>query len=340
MMPDEIELKRDLLCTSDPCPITRLSPYDGAARAEYGDRQRAAIAIGVFDGLHVGHRSLIDALIRDARERGVRSVIVTFDPDPDRVVSAHPAMKLMSGEDRLGSLASTGVDEVLVVPFTKELAALGHEQFFRDVLFPYVDIASIHVGSDFRLGAGGASTVEVIADWGAQAGIEVFGHELVRDDGAAVSASRIRERLAAGDIDVVRRELGRRYMVRGVVSTGRGEGSGMGFPTANISVPSGIQMPADGVYAGVLLVGDEVWPAAVNVGVPPMFSDKPESASLEANLLGFSGDLYGKSVALVFDKRLRPSKVFSSKQELIDTVLGNIEEVREMFGDDGVKLSL
>ena len=132
--------------------------------------------------------------------------------------------------------------------------------------------------------------------------------------------------------------LGRPYMVRGGVIRGRHEGSGMGFPTANLQVPDGIQVPADGVYEGLVLVDDTVWPAAVNVGLPPTYADDAASAHLEANLIGYTGDLYGASVSLAFTRWLRPSRVFDSLDELIATVEGNIEDIRHNLGEQGVSI--
>lgn len=333
MMPDMSELKRDFIMDGERVPVRPLT--DRAA----GGRVEAVVAIGVFDGFHVGHRALIDATVADARSRGCRAVALTFDPDPDRVVSTHPARRLLSLADRMDALATSGVDEVLVIPFTHEVASLDHVAFFSDMVFPALSVASIHVGSDFRLGAGGASTVEVIRDWCSPLGIDVLGHDLVLDCGRPVSATRIRRNLAQGDLAAANHELGRRYLVRGTVTTGRGEGAGMGFPTANVRFDPEQQLPSDGVYAGLALVDGAVWPAAVNVGLPPMYRDRIGSASLEANLIGFTGDLYGRDIAIAFDERLRPSCTFPTVDALVEQVLRDIELTRDRFGSRGVRLA-
>ena len=297
----------------------------------------ASIAIGVFDGVHRGHRELIDAVVRDARAHGCRAVVVTFDPDPDVVVSPSPAQKLMTTADRLHALAQIGVDAVVAVPFTPEVAALDHVGFLA-LLSRVVDIRSIRVGSDFRLGRGGASGVAEMRAWGVEHGVDVYGHELLCVDGQAVCATRIRHELGQGHVELAAELLGRPYMLRGVVTAGRHEGSDMGFPTANIQVPDGIQVPADGVYEGLVLVDDTVWPAAVNVGLPPTYADDIASAHLEANLIGYTGDLYGRSVSLAFTRWLRPSRVFDSLDELIATVEGNIDDIRQHLGEQGVSI--
>lgn len=332
MMPDIAELRRDFLIASPTAPILHV----GRDSFRIG---RSCIAIGVFDGLHAGHRALIAATVADARSQGASAVAVTFDPDPEYVLSPHPKRSLMAVDDRIRMLAASGVDAVVVVPFTRALSQLDHERFFNEVIFPALDVAAIHVGSDFRLGAGGSSTVEVIRAWCAGRGIAVYGHDLVTDDGEPISATRIRRYLAERRIAEARREIGRRYMVRGLVHTGRGEGTGMGFPTADIRVDDLIQVPGDGVYAGLALVDGTVWPAAINVGLPPTFKDKAHAAHLEANLIGFTGDLYGRYIALAFSDFLRPSRVFEDVDELIATVLSNIKTVSDEYGTQGVSIA-
>ena len=159
----------------------------------------ASIAIGVFDGVHRGHHELINAVICDARAHGCKAVVVTFDPDPDVVVSPSPAQKLMTTVDRLHALALTGVDAVVAVPFTSAVAALDHVGFLA-LLSHVVDIRSIRVGSDFRLGRGGASGVAEIQAWGAERGVDVYGHELLCVDGQTICATRIRQELRQGHV--------------------------------------------------------------------------------------------------------------------------------------------
>lgn len=321
------ELARDALVTRvDNGRVMRLDGSDEAAAA-----LPCVVAIGAFDGCHRGHRALLDYACADARARGVACVAVTFDPDPDVVLTDHPALKLMTTRDRLAALSARGV-QVAVVPFTRALAALDHVAFFGEVLAPYLDIRAVHVGTDFKLGARGASTVVVMRAWGARHGIEVVGHDLLLDGADPICATRIRAHIAAGEMERAAAELGRRYLVRGRVGHGRGQGTGMGFPTANIAVNPSLQLPADGVYAGYALVGSEVWPAAINVGVPPMFADDAASAHLEANLLGYAGDLYGTELSVVFDRRLRASEHFASIDELVATVERDIASVRAKFG--------
>lgn len=335
MMPDVVELRRDFLVTAPDALSAPIMAWESGCLSAFGP---AVAVIGAFDGVHLGHRSLIDSAVTDGRMHGWRTVAVTFDPDPDAVVSTRPALKLTTHDDRLALLARSGVDAVLVIPFTPELSKLDHASFFSQVLLAACDVRAIHVGSDFRLGYHGASTVPVMQGWCSEHGIALTGHELVSCEGEVVSATHIRSHIAEGDLARAESELGRRYLVRGRIRSGRGEGTGMGFPTANVEVPHGVQLPKEGVYSGLSLVEGSVWPAAINVGVPPTFCDRPESASLEAHLIGFSGDVYGHEISLVFARLLRGLVKFSSVDELVRTVLDNIDSVKDEFGESGVVL--
>ncbi len=333
MMPSIAVLRREFAAYSeDAAPIFRLGGTD--ALCDLGD---ATVAIGAFDGFHVGHADLVRRAVADARERGIKAVAVTFDPDPDEVVGT-PSLKLMTVAERLSRLAHAGVDAVVVVPFTRELAVMDHEEFFCEVLGSCMRLRSIHVGENFRLGHRGSSDVSVIARWGQEHAVDVFGHALVMDGGEAVSATRIRGELACGQVENAARHLGRRFSITGSVDSGRGEGHGMGIPTANVSLPSGIRLPAEGVYSGLALVAGLVFPAAINVGLPPTFADSARSAHMEANLIGFTGDIYGDAICVSFSRFLRPSRVFSSTEELVTTVRGNIQDVIDEFGCEGVGL--
>ncbi len=312
---------------------------DGAAPF-IGD---AVCTIGAFDGVHRGHRFLFSATVADARRRGMPSVIMTFDPDPDELFLPRAKVrKLLDNGDRLRYLTGFGADFVLSVPFTRELAANTTESFLRDVVAPVLRPRAIHVGSDFRLGAGNAGNVAELRAIGGRhrkAKCEVFGYDLLCNDSAPVSATRIRRLLMEqGDCAAVRELLCRPHFVRGTVERGRQKGREFGFPTANVRLDYPYVVPAEGVYAGLVLVDGRVWPAAVNVGVPRTFAGEEHCASIEANLLGFSGDLYGREVAVAFVERLRGQQAFASLDDLIATVEDNIAWVARNLGDGGFDL--
>ncbi len=302
--------------------------------------RRAVCAIGAFDGVHLGHRALIARAREEALARGDEFVVVTFSPDPSTVLCpGHPQKMLLADEDRLNTLRSIeGVDRVAVLDFTPELAALPYERFVRETLGALVDLDAIVVGSDFRLGAGGAGTVEALSELGRADGFDVIGMDLLDEGGSPVTATRIRGLLAEGRVEAAAGLLGRCHLVAGTVEHGRGEGTSFGFPTANVRVADGLCLPAEGVYAGYVTHGGSAWPAAVNVGKPRSFSPGEEGESfLEATLLGFSGDLYGAVVGVSFVRWLREPRSFSSVEELERVVLENVSWVRATLGSGEVE---
>lgn len=302
----------------------------------------AVCTIGAFDGVHRGHRYLFSATIRDARRRGVPSVILTFDPDPDELfLPSARVHKLLNNEDRLSYLTKFGADFVVSLPFNRELAAHSTEAFLKKYVFPTFMPKAIHVGADFKLGAGNAGNVAELRQLGSVRGRswEVTGYDLLCNQASPVSATRIRHLLIdEGDCRSANDLLRRAHFVRGTVVRGRQKGRTFGFPTANVALDYPYVVPAEGVYAGLVLLDGTVWPAAINVGVPRTFADEPNCASIEANLVGFSGDIYGREVAVAFVEKLRGQQKFPSLEALMETVNANIDWVRRNFGAAGFRL--
>ena len=276
--------------------------YKVDASFDHGFFKGTSCAFGVFDGVHRGHRYLLDCARSTAAETGGASVALTFDIDPDEVFHPTRLKKLMTNEERVRLLADSGVD--VTVP------------------------SCLHVGYDFKFGARAAGTVRDLDSWAAVGGTSVQAHDLKSDDGAPITATRIRLLLAGGDVEEANRLLGRPYFMTGVVEPGRGEGADMGFRTANLVVPDQMRPLGDGVYAAYAHVDGVRYKAAVNVGVAATFADRA-TATCEVHLLDFSGDLYGKPVKVEFLYWLRPMRKFDDLDELIATVKGNIAWVRE-----------
>lgn len=287
----------------------------------------ASCAFGVFDGVHTGHRYLIDCACETARVSGGRVCVLTFDIDPDEVFHAQRLKKLMTNDERIAALANAGADAVVVLPFTREFATLEPLAFLQET-FDGTPPAFLHVGCDFRFGARAAGTVKELQAWGADSGMQVVPHDLASSDGRPITATRIRLLLAEGKVEEAKELLGRAWSVRGVVQQGRGEGGDFGFRTANLHIPDQLRAIGDGVYAAWAKVGDARYKAAVNVGVPATFADRAK-ATCEVHLLDFEGDLYGKSIEVEFEHWLRPMRKFDDVDELIATVQGNIAWVRE-----------
>ncbi len=293
----------------------------------------SVIALGAFDGLHLGHRALIARLVADACSRELPSVVVTFDPDPSEVVGLRPEARLLSVSDRVRGLFSLGADAVLVMHFTPQLAGLAPAAFctrIEEALHP----ASVHVGTNFRFGARGAGDISTLQEILGSRGIDIVPQDLALGGTEPVSATRIRHLLAQGALDEAAELLGRCHYVRGLVMHGRGEGTGMGFATANVQCEPLSAMPAEGVYGGYVVVEGVPYASAINVGAPKSFEETKRPNFLEAHLLGFSGDIYGREVQVVFCRWLRAQRRFSSMAELEAVVRGNIEWVHVNLSAD------
>ncbi|BAK44433.1 riboflavin biosynthesis protein RibF [Eggerthella sp. YY7918] len=294
---------------------------------DHGFFEGTSCAFGVFDGVHLGHRFLLNCACTTAQESGGKSIALTFDIDPDEKFHPERLRKLMTNEERLAMLATTGVDAVVVLPFTSEFAASAPDEFLVQT-FDGTTPAFLHVGFDFKFGARAAGTVRDLDAWGVEMGTKVCAHGLKSEEGAPITATRIRLLLADGNLDEANRLLGRRYFMTGVVEPGRGEGADLGFRTANLVVADQLRPLGDGVYAAYAYVDGTCYKAAVNVGVAATFAETA-TATCEVHLLDFEGDLYGKPIKVEFVKWLRSMKKFDDIDELIATVKGNIDWVRE-----------
>ncbi|MBQ9041935.1 MAG: riboflavin biosynthesis protein RibF [Eggerthellaceae bacterium] len=293
---------------------------------DYGLFDGASCAFGVFDGLHTGHQYLIRCAI-ETRPAENRSIAMTFDIDPDEVFHPDRLKKLMRNPDRLAALEESGVDDVVAFPFTKELFTLEPMSFLESA-FPAGAPSHLHVGEDFRFGAKAAGTVETLREWGARVGCAIHAHHLVSADGKPITATRIRLLLLEGNVREAARLLGHPYSLRETVRKGRGEGADFGFATANLVVKPHDRVLGEGVYAAYALVGGESYKAAVSVGVSPTF-ESSSTANMEAHILDFEGNLVDRDIVLQFVEYLRPMIKFDSTEELIATVMSNIEWVRE-----------
>lgn len=291
----------------------------------------SVVAIGVFDGVHVGHRSIVTRAVAAARVLRAASVVVTFDPHPAAVVRPD-AVPLLLGdvEQRLDRLASLDVDAVLVLPFDREMASWSAEEFVQRLLVDRLHARRVVVGTNFRFGNRALGDVALLTRLGAAGGFEVEALSLVGGDAAAVSSTLIRGLVADGDVASAARALQRPYGISGVVVRGDARGRELGFPTANIAVPDGVAVPADGVYAGWLVRADgSRWPAAISVGTNPTFDGVERR--VEAYALDVEFDLYDERITIEFAERLRGMEKFDSVDELVTQMGRDVETVRAAF---------
>ena len=297
------------------------------------------VTIGAYDGVHLGHRTVIGLVRQRAAERGLRSAVVTFDRHPASVVRPESAPRLLTDlEQKLELLAETGIDYCLVITFDEARSKETAEDFVQEVLVDCLNARDVVVGEDFHFGHRRAGNVPLLRKLGAELGFEVDGIELVGPDGrpgsedVLVSSTRIRHALVEGELTVANQLLGRDYQVRGVVALGDKRGRELGFPTANVSVPGEILLPADGIYAGWFERPDgSVHPSAVYLGRRPTFYVEAHVSLLEAHLLDFDGDLYDEHVKVRFVARVRGDAKFDSVEALVQQTRRDVDRAREIL---------
>lgn len=300
--------------------------------------RRAAVTIGAYDGVHLGHRHVLGLLRDMARQRHLETAVVTFDRHPATVVRPDSAPLLLTDtEQKLELLAAAGVDLALVLPFDRARAEETAEDFVTDVLVGALGARLVVVGRDFHFGHGRKGNVALLAEMGARYGFETFGVELDDAEGEPVSSTRIRRLVAQGDVRGAARLLGRPHEVRGVVVRGDGRGgSELGMPTANLAVPASVAVPAEGVYAcWYRRPGGSLHPAAANYGRRPTFYGERAQPVLEAHLLSFAGDLYGEEGRLSFVERLRGEVRFDSVASLVDAMRADVERAHLLLQAEG-----
>ena len=283
------------------------------------------LAIGVFDGVHLGHRALVRATVERAGAVGT-PIAATFDPLPiEALAPGAPPSALSDADERTALLREAGAKAAVVFRFTREFASRSPEEFARRVA-DAGEVRSVCVGEDFQFGHQRAGDVRVLTDLGRRLGFECVVVPPVRLDGAVVSSTRIRNALLSGDVGEAAWLLGRPYAVPGVVEHGDKRGRALGFPTVNLRTPPNRLLPRDGIYAVWAHVNGERVRAAASLGVRPTFG--AGERRLEAHLLDWSGDVYGDQVRVEFVKRLRDELRFASAAELAERIAKDVEETR------------
>ncbi len=296
---------------------------------------KAIVAIGVFDGVHAGHQTLLRAVAAEASARGAISVAITFDRDPDQVITPEAASpQLLTLADKTCFIGECGIERVLVVPFDATVASMLPVEFLDSVVGGCCEVLSVHVGSDFRFGARATGDGATLAEWCKSHGARYASHGLFEVDGEPVGSTRIRRLVAAGEVEAAAELLTRPTRLVGRVHEGRRAGRELGFPTANLAPVPYAAVPGDGVYAGRAILADgSVIPAAISIGVPPSY---PEARDyVEAHLIGFSGDLYGQEVTLEFFERIRELTRFDGLGELVSAIKSDVARAAEIAEKHG-----
>jgi riboflavin kinase / FMN adenylyltransferase len=291
------------------------------------------VALGNFDGVHLGHQEVLRRAVEEGRRGGMKVVAATFHPHPRVILGAGDPPKLLTPLAlRCEMLLAYGADEVWVIPFDVALSRKTPEQFVRDVLIREGGAGVVVVGENFRFGHKAAGEFRDLLRLMREAGGTAVGVQ-VRGMEGGISSTCIRALISAGEVTEAAGLLGRPYVLRGEVVVGDKRGRTIGFPTANVMPDRDAVIPARGVYAGFLRFGEEEYAACTNVGVAPTFG-RAESR-VEAYLLDFEGDLYGRVVEVSFVKRIREERRFSGVDELIGQIRRDVEETRIMAGGLG-----
>ena len=290
------------------------------------------VTIGNFDGVHLGHQEMLRRVVGRARELGAPSVVLTFDPHPMRVLHPQRAPRLIQTlKQREEAIAALDVDALVVVPFTRDFAALPAEEFVRDLLGRCLGVREVHVGSAFAFGCGKRGNVELLSRLGEEVGIRVVPLDVVADGGEPVSSTRVRTLVETGAVAEARRLLGRPFAMEGVIAKGDRMGRKIGFPTINLKSENEL-CPRDGVYVTKVLLRsfERTFTCVTNIGRrPTVYEDY--AITVESYILDFSSDVYGEPVRLAFFERLRDEKVFPSMLELTAQIRRDVEATRLWF---------
>jgi len=304
--------------------VDALSPMNGGA----------AITVGTFDGLHLGHRALIAATIESARETGGSSVLVTWDRHPLETLRPGAEPKVITTPARRAELVeATGIDALVVLPFDKEFSSWSPERFVTDVLVR-LGARTVFVGDGWRFGHKAAGTIALLRTMGAEHEFATGSLALAEVDGEPVSSTRVRSAIATGDMEAAQVLLARPFDVDGIVLRGDRRGTDLGFPTANLMLDRSIAHPPRGVYAGRAQIRSTrlSYTAAINVGVNPQFGGDPEATPwrVEVFLLDFDGDLYDQPLRVELHHRLRDELTFESVDALVEQMAKDVDRTRDL----------
>lgn len=290
------------------------------------------LTIGVFDGVHAGHRYLLKQLQERAAERNLLSGVVTFSPHPQSVLHPHRQLPwLTSLEDRVGAFQTLGVSVIAVLTFTPKLAQLSARKFIS-LIKNYLNMRGILVGPDFALGKGKEGNIDVLRSLGCEMGFSVDVIPPFKINGEIVSSTLIRRALAEGDMRKVTKLMGRYFYLEGKIITSEKRGRVLGFPTANLDIKPQQALPGNGIYATIAHVQGKYFHSATNIGIRPTFGGGEEM--VETHLLNYRGNLYGKNIRVEFVQKVRDEKRFPSSEELKTQIQEDIREVEAILAEE------
>lgn len=293
----------------------------------------AVVTIGNFDGVHIGHREIFDTVVKKAQSIEGTAVAITFEPHPIKVLKkTNPPPLITLFEQKAELIESAGIDVLVCIPFSASFASVSAHDFVCDILLSKIGMKAIVIGKDYTLGRNRKGNVDFLKSYGNQYGFDVIVTRWVFTGNKAadrVSSTRIRKIVQAGDVSEASKMLGRPYQIRGIVTRGRNRGGRLlGFPTANIALSDEL-CPKTGVYAVTVESDGKIYNGVANIGYSPTFEDM--QFTVEVHIIGFSGDLYDRSIRVNFHKRIRPEKRFSSIEELSEQIKEDVRTAETMM---------
>lgn len=284
------------------------------------------ITIGTFDGVHLGHLTILQQVVAHAKELGGESIVLTFEPHPRKLLFPDQPIRIITPlEEKIKLITQAGIDHVFVVPFTTSFAALSAEAYIKDFLVKYLHPKGIVIGYDHQFGHDRAGNIKLLQAYENELGFRVYEIPAKQIEEAAVSSTKIRNSLTAGNVTDANKMLGRQYSLKGTVVSGAQLGRTLGFPTANVKPKDPEQIiPGNGVYAIKATVGTETFYGMINIGIRPTVSNEL-SLHIEAHLFDFNKDIYNQEIEIVFAERLRDEQRFPS-----------LDALKEQLGNDAV----
>ena len=292
--------------------------------------QNSWLTIGVFDGVHRGHREIIQKLVRDAHAHHAPAVVLTFDPHPAAVLTGKEIRCLTTPDERADLLAALGVDVVITQRFTRDLSTASALEYMTH-LTESLGLTHLLIGYDFALGKGREGNAARLTEIGLELNYSVEVVSALSDESGVISSTEIRKLISTGNINEASKLLGYRYQLGGEVIHGEGRGKTINFPTANVNYPKGKVIPPNGIYACWAHLGAQKFMAATNIGLNPTFTPERQIPSLEAYLLDFDRDIYGETMQLEFVTRLRDEIRYKSVDALIKQIHDDVDQTRKIL---------
>lgn len=296
-----------------------------------GQFRQPVVTVGNFDGVHLGHRAIIDEAVAQANSHGRDCLLVTFEPHPQLVIGRRPLLSLLTTlDDKLSLLSQFPITAAIVIPFTLDIARTEPEVYVHQVYVERLNVSELVVGYSHAFGRSGAGNTDLLQVMGAQYGFQVHVVPPVMVDGEVVNSTRIRDLITTGRMQEAARLLGHPYTMSGLVIHGDGRGRQLSFPTANLQMPSSHKLiPAHGVYAVRARLDDRWWPGVMNIGVRPTF--EAGTVSSEVHLLEFQGDLYGLDLHIEVVERLRAEQRFATVEALRAQIAADVAHARQVL---------